>query len=58
MAEHDGWWKLLMWREVALIKGGLDGSVQVVGAEVWHKHSGVHEGRCQACQDAAKKDWE
>ncbi len=45
-----------MWREVVPIKVGLDSSVQVVSAEVWYKHCGVHEGRCQACQDAAKED--
>ncbi len=36
-----------MWWKVAPIKVGLDGSVQVVGAEVQHEHSGVHEGQSQ-----------
>ncbi len=46
-----------MWGEVASIKLGLDSSIQAVKAEVWHEHSEVHEGQCQACWDAAKKDW-
>ncbi len=57
MAEHDGQWGLLLWREVAPIKVGLDSSIRVVRAEVWQKHSGVHEGQSQASQNAAKKDW-
>ncbi len=56
MAEHDGCWGLVMWGEVSPIKVGLDGSVQVVRAEVWYEHSGVHKGQCQACQDATEKD--
>ncbi len=44
MAEHDGCWRLLVWREVAPIEVGLDSAIHVVGAEVWFEHGRVHKG--------------
>ncbi len=57
MAEHDGCWRLLIWREVLPVEVGLDSAIHVVSAEVRFKHGGVHKGQCQVCRDAAEEDW-